>query len=83
MHIICILVVLYLNVSYGHELYDGQTGRKWKTQYAVFVPSEKKVFQVHLQMLEFFVFIYNFILMDMNKNQMRLTFNILSKQEDT
>lgn len=31
MHIICILVVLYLNVSYGHELYDGQTGRKWKT----------------------------------------------------
>lgn len=55
MHIICILVVLYLNVSYGHELYDGQTGRKWKTQYAVFVPSEKKVFDVgifclHLQL---------------------------------
>lgn len=64
MHIICILVVLCLNVSYGHESCD----RKEMEDTICSLCSQRKesLSGTNLQVLEFFVFIYNFILKDMN-----------------
>lgn len=84
MHIICILIVLCLNVSYGHESCD----RKEMEDTICSLCSQRKesfsgtftdvgIFCLHLQLHS-----NGYELMLNFKNQMCLTFKILSKQED-